>query len=190
MTKPQVGMTLVDHHGQKYLTGDERQRFLAAVRTHRRPTVQTLASTLALTGCRISEALGLRAGDVDLPTAELRIHTLKRRKETWRAVPVPTHPRARPRAPRTGRPGEPSRTNSIPSPDGAHALAKALARVRRIDHRPHRLASRDSRPGPPRPLRRRLRTVTKITLPRAKRPKRWKPGCARVQLATLYRSLS
>ena len=35
-----------------------------------------------------------------------------------------------------------------------------------------------------------LRTVTEITLPRAKRPKRWKTGCARVQLATLYRSLS
>ena len=89
MTKPQARMTLVDHHGRKYLTGDERQRFFAAVRTHRRPTVQTLASTLALTGCRISEALGLRACDVDLTAAELRIRTLKRRKETWRAVPVP-----------------------------------------------------------------------------------------------------
>ena len=35
-----------------------------------------------------------------------------------------------------------------------------------------------------------LRTVTAITLPRAKRPKRWKTGCARVQLTTLYPSLS
>ena len=35
-----------------------------------------------------------------------------------------------------------------------------------------------------------LRTVTEITLPRAKRPKRWKTGCARVQLTTLYPSLS
>ena len=35
-----------------------------------------------------------------------------------------------------------------------------------------------------------VRTVTAITLPRAKRPKRWKTGCARVQLTTLYPSLS
>ena len=77
MTTRPAEMTLVDHHGRKYLTADERQRFFAAVRTHRRPTVQTLASTLALTGCRISEALGLRACDVDLTAAELRIRTLK-----------------------------------------------------------------------------------------------------------------
>ena len=35
-----------------------------------------------------------------------------------------------------------------------------------------------------------LGTVTEITLPRAKLPKRWKTGCAQVQLTTLYRSLS
>ena len=35
-----------------------------------------------------------------------------------------------------------------------------------------------------------VRTVTEITLPRAKRPKRWKTGCAQVQLTTLYPSLS
>ena len=35
-----------------------------------------------------------------------------------------------------------------------------------------------------------LRTVTEITLLRAKRPKRWETGCARVQLTTLYPSLS
>ena len=45
--------------------------------------------TLAMTGCRVSEALGIRACDVDLEAAELRIATLKRRKEHWRAVPVP-----------------------------------------------------------------------------------------------------
>ena len=35
-----------------------------------------------------------------------------------------------------------------------------------------------------------VRTVTEITLPRAKRPKRSKTGCARGQLTTLYPSLS
>ena len=42
-----------------------------------------------MTGCRISEALALRPCDVDLEAAELRIATLKRRTEHWRAVPVP-----------------------------------------------------------------------------------------------------
>ena len=80
---------LVDARGRKYLIRDERERFLAAVRTHPRPPVQTLARTLALTGCRVSEALAIRACDVDLAAAELRIATLKRRRAAWRAVPVP-----------------------------------------------------------------------------------------------------
>ena len=71
------------------MTAEERTRFLAAVRAHPRPTVQTLARTLALTGCRVSEALSIRACDVDLAAAELRIATLKRRRAAWRAVPVP-----------------------------------------------------------------------------------------------------
>ena len=83
------GFTLVDARGRKYLTGEERARFLAAARTHPRPAVQTFALTLAHTGCRISEALALRAQDVDLAVAEVRFRTLKRRKEHWRAVPVP-----------------------------------------------------------------------------------------------------
>ena len=86
---PETDISLVDHRGRKYLTADERTRFLAAVRAHPKPTVQTLARTLALTGCRVSEALALRACDVDLEAAELRIATLKRRREHWRAVPVP-----------------------------------------------------------------------------------------------------
>jgi len=81
--------TLVDARGRKYLTSAERERFLAAVRTHPKPAVQTLARTLAMTGCRVSEALGLRACDVDLEANEVRIATLKRRRSHWRAVPVP-----------------------------------------------------------------------------------------------------
>ena len=80
---------LVDSRGRKYLTRDERERFLAAVGTHPRHQVQTLARTLALTGCRVSEALAICACDVDLEAAELRIATLKRRRAAWRAVPVP-----------------------------------------------------------------------------------------------------
>lgn len=82
-------ISLVDSNGRKYLSADERERFLASVRTHPKPTTQTLARTLALTGCRVSEALGVRACDVDLDAAEIRISTLKRRREHWRAVAVP-----------------------------------------------------------------------------------------------------
>ena len=86
---PATDASLVDARGRKYLTREERDRFLAAVRAHPKPSVQTLARTLAMTGCRVSEALGIRACDVDLDAAELRISTLKRRREHWRAVPVP-----------------------------------------------------------------------------------------------------
>ena len=84
-----ANFTLVDERGRKYLTTAERERFLAAVRLHPKPAVQTLARTLAMTGCRVSEALALRACDVDLEANELRVATLKRRREHWRAVPVP-----------------------------------------------------------------------------------------------------
>ena len=83
MTRGQPG-DLVDQHGRKYLTADERQRFLAAVRAHPKPAVQTLARTLTLTGCHVSEALALRVCDVDLEAFELRIETLKRRTTHWR----------------------------------------------------------------------------------------------------------
>ena len=89
MTKASPSAELVNARGRKYLTAAERTRFLAAVGRHPKPATQTLARTLALTGCRVSEALGLRACDVDLEAAEIRVATLKRRKEHWRAVPVP-----------------------------------------------------------------------------------------------------
>ena len=70
--------TLVDARGRTSLTREERDRFLAVVRVHPKPTVQTLARTLALTGWRVGEALAVRASEVDLAAAELRIATLKR----------------------------------------------------------------------------------------------------------------
>ena len=80
---------LVNGKGRKYLTGDERDRFVAAARADPRPAVQTFAATLAHTGARISEVLAIRAGDVDVESSEVRIATLKRRREHWRSVPVP-----------------------------------------------------------------------------------------------------
>ena len=80
---------LVDARRRKYLTEDERRRFLDTVRKSPRPEVKTFALTLAHTGARISEALAIRARDVDLEAADIRLSTLKRRREHWRAVPVP-----------------------------------------------------------------------------------------------------
>ena len=81
--------TLVDARGRTYLGAREREHFLAAARAHSRPAIQTLARTLAMTGCRVSEALGIRACDVDLEARELRIAILSRRTEHWRAGSVP-----------------------------------------------------------------------------------------------------
>ena len=80
---------LVDGKGRKYLTGDERGRFIAAARADPRPAVRTFAATLAHTGVRISEVPAVRAGDVDLERCEVRITTLERRREHRRSVPVP-----------------------------------------------------------------------------------------------------
>ena len=80
---------LVDSRGRKYLTTDERARFLQAAARARQPADQTFALTLAHTGARISEILALRAQDVDLDAGTVRIRTLKRRAEHWREIPVP-----------------------------------------------------------------------------------------------------
>ena len=94
--------SLVNARGRKYLT---------AVRTHPKPAVQALA----LTGCRVSEALAIRACDVDLEANELRIATLKRRRAHWRAVPVPEDLiRPRSRSPPETRAGEPQRREIAP----------------------------------------------------------------------------
>ena len=84
-----VHAELANAQGRKYLTAKERRLFFTVIGRHPKPTTQTLARTLALTGCRVSEALAIRACDVDLEAAEIRIATLKRRREHWRAVPIP-----------------------------------------------------------------------------------------------------
>ena len=86
----QANLRLVDEHGRKYLTADERQRFIAAAAHVRKPVDQTFVLTIAHTGARVSEVLALRAMDVDLDTGAVRIRTLKRRVEHWREVPVPS----------------------------------------------------------------------------------------------------
>ena len=80
---------LVDGKGRKYLTAEERERFLAAAAREARPERQTFALVLAHSGARLSEVLALRPTDIDLDAATIRIRTLKRRAEHWREVPLP-----------------------------------------------------------------------------------------------------
>ena len=71
---------------RKYVTAEERLRFLAAARTL---SVEkfALCALLVYSGCRISEALELARSRLHDGSVTLR--TLKRRKAAFRSVPVP-----------------------------------------------------------------------------------------------------
>lgn len=75
--------------GRKYVTQSERRRFIAATRDADQQTA-TLCQLLALTGCRISEALALTSKRLDVDSGRVVFQTLKRRKVVYRAVPVPS----------------------------------------------------------------------------------------------------
>ena len=74
---------------RNYLTSAERQRFIETALCASRPEIQTFALTLAYTGCRISEALSLRACDVDIHQELIYLFTKRKNKEHWREIPVP-----------------------------------------------------------------------------------------------------
>jgi integrase/recombinase XerD len=77
--------------GRKYLNAAERRRFVRAAYTA--PVeIRLFCLTLCLTGARISEVLALTPSAIDLDSATVTLHTLKRRKPgTVRQVPVPHH---------------------------------------------------------------------------------------------------
>ena len=81
---------LYDRAGhRKYLTNDERTAFLSAAEQASRE-VRTFCGMLAYTGCRISEALALRADRIDLQASVIVFETLKKRQPgIYRAVPIP-----------------------------------------------------------------------------------------------------
>ena len=82
--------SLYDAYGRrKYLNADERRRFLAAADSAP-PEVRTLCLTMTYLGCRISEALQLRARDVQATESVISIRCLKKRGElVVREIPVP-----------------------------------------------------------------------------------------------------
>lgn len=73
---------------RKYLTGDERARFLCAA-DRRDPRTRALCHLLAHTGCRLSEALRLRRHQLDAERHLVVMFTLKRRRAVYRVIPVP-----------------------------------------------------------------------------------------------------
>jgi integrase/recombinase XerD len=82
-------LTLFDGNGaRKYLCASELPRFLTAARREDF-TTSAFCCLLAFTGCRLSEALSLTPAQLDAETGRVVFRTLKRRRQAFRAVPVP-----------------------------------------------------------------------------------------------------
>jgi integrase len=80
---------LYDRTGRrKYLCDTELARFHAALRKAD-PATRSFCQLIALTGCRISEALATTPKHLDTDAKRVIFRTLKRRKIAFRAVPVP-----------------------------------------------------------------------------------------------------
>lgn len=77
-----------DRGRRKYLTDHERGRLLA-IADQTRPDVRALFYLMTFAGCRVSEALALTRGGIDTEAATVTFRTLKRRKISFRTVPVP-----------------------------------------------------------------------------------------------------
>ena len=73
---------------RKYLSAAERERFLAAA-PFAPSAIGALLQVLAYTGCRVSEALSLTIHQLDTEAGTLTFRTLKRRRLTFRNVPIP-----------------------------------------------------------------------------------------------------
>lgn len=82
--------TVYNQQGQrKYLTRSETRSFLAAARD-RDDAVQSFCWMMAVTGCRISEALALSEKSLDFEAKHVIIECLKKRKKgIFRTVPLP-----------------------------------------------------------------------------------------------------
>ncbi|QCI63952.1 tyrosine-type recombinase/integrase [Phreatobacter stygius] len=76
---------------RKYLTADERARFLRAAWSCPRADLRALCLLLVHTGCRISEALALTAASIEPASGFIAVRSLKKRKRVIviREVPAP-----------------------------------------------------------------------------------------------------
>ena len=74
---------------RKYLTTEERARFIAAASVAP-PKLRTLCLTLVYCGCRLSEALALTGADIEADSGLIAIYSLKKRgRLVVRQVPAP-----------------------------------------------------------------------------------------------------
>jgi integrase/recombinase XerD len=73
---------------RKYLCDSELARFHQALRKAD-PATRNFCQLIAMTGCRISEALATTPKHLDIDAKRIIFRTLKRRKISFRAVPVP-----------------------------------------------------------------------------------------------------
>lgn len=75
---------------RKYLTQAERLSFLSAS-SKSDEAVRMFCLIIAFSGCRISEALHLKSGNIDFETGQVVIHSLKKRgRLMYRGVPLPS----------------------------------------------------------------------------------------------------
>ncbi|GGF35471.1 hypothetical protein GCM10011321_28200 [Youhaiella tibetensis] len=75
---------------RKYLTPAEREAFVSAAWQCPREDVGTLCLLIAFTGCRISEALALRAWSINLDERFVALKSLKKRGDiVVREIPLP-----------------------------------------------------------------------------------------------------
>lgn len=84
-------VSLYGRNGQrKYLTAQERERFIAAALEHPRGDVASLCLTLAYSGCRISEALAMTTHSLNAEDGTIAITSLKKRGVfVVREIPMP-----------------------------------------------------------------------------------------------------
>jgi integrase/recombinase XerD len=73
---------------RKYLCDSELARFHATLRKAD-PATRAFCQLIALTGCRISEALATTPKHLDHDAKRVIFRTLKRRRTVFRAVPIP-----------------------------------------------------------------------------------------------------
>ncbi|WP_083853321.1 tyrosine-type recombinase/integrase [Sphingobium sp. SYK-6] len=86
-----MSWTVYSNDGQrKYLTHNEIKAFLRSAKRHSASTY-AFCWILAITGCRISEALSLTDQSIDFESKQVIIRCLKKRqKRVYRAIPLPT----------------------------------------------------------------------------------------------------
>ena len=93
---PFSGMSLYSQIGErKYLTSDERKRYLAALPVIENPAERTFCEMIHWSGCRPSEALSCRAINIELDESMVIIRSLKKRGAQkgrhYRTIPLPKH---------------------------------------------------------------------------------------------------